>query len=173
MLQYDPADQLYPGDELFRAVTSLPKKKRKSSSNGPGRPSKKSKEKSQVFVDKVDLCVEIEKDEKDRRLCGDLTCFSSHVLLTRKMKNGGICAWCGIRLFIKCEKCGKYLHFFPQRGKVDHKVNCFVNFHDNHQKVFSTGYRLFDLIWICWYYIIQSQSINIGWDTVPISYNLK
>ena len=131
MLQYDPADQLYPGDELFRAVTSLPKKKRKSSSNGPGRPSKKSKEKSPVFVDKVDLCVEIEKDEKDRRLCGDLTCFSSHVLSTRKMKNGGICAWCGIRSFTKCEKCGKYLHFFPQRGKVDHKVNCFANFHDD------------------------------------------
>ena len=30
MLQYDPADQLYPKDEIFRAVTSLPKKKRRS-----------------------------------------------------------------------------------------------------------------------------------------------
>ena len=131
MLEYDPAQLLYPGDESMRAATVLPKKRRGSKANRPRRPSKKTKEKSPIFVGKEDLCVGIEKNEKERRLCGNLTCFSSHVLSTKKMKNGGICAWCGIKAFTKCEKCGKYLHFFPQRGQVDYKANCFVNFHDD------------------------------------------
>ena len=104
-------------------VTILPKKRR------AGQPSNRPKETSPLFVGKEDLCKKIKKSEKDRRLCGDLTCLSSHVLSTKKYKNGGICAWCEVRSFTKCEKCGKYLHFLPQHGQVDFKRNCFLNYH--------------------------------------------
>ena len=59
-----------------------------------------------------------------------MTCFTHHVLSTKKYKNGGVCAWCGKQAYTKCMKCGVYLHFFPQRGEVDYKANCFVNYHD-------------------------------------------
>ena len=88
MLEYYPAQLLYPGDESMRAATVLPKKSRRSKANKSGRPSKKSKENSPIFVDKTDLCVEIEKNENERRLCGDLTCFSSHV---HEFNNGKSC----------------------------------------------------------------------------------
>ena len=128
MLEYDPRDQLYPGVENMRVVTKILKKRRTV-----GRPASKSSDYSSSpdFVDKEHLCVEIKKSEKDKRLCGDLTCLSEHVCSTEKKKNGGVCAWCGKQAYTKCVKCGVYIHFFPQRGSVDYKQNCFLNYHDD------------------------------------------
>ena len=127
MLEYNPEDLLYPGDQHMCAVTILPKNRRKRK---PGRP--KSSEISPDFVSKEDLCVEIkEKRESERRLCGDLTLLSDHIDSTEKKKNGGICAWCKETAYTKCTKCGVYLHFFPQRGRVESKRKCFINHHND------------------------------------------
>ena len=113
----------------MRIVTQLHKKRRRV-----GRPSKQPSDSGHTsspdFVDKEHLCVEIKKGEKDKRLCGDMTCFTHHVLSTKKYKNGGVCAWCGKQSYTKCMRCGVYLHFFPQQGGVDYKENCFVNYHN-------------------------------------------
>ena len=90
MLEYNPINLLYPGDENMRSVTRIEKRKR------IGRPYQKSKDTNPLFVCKEDLCEEIvKKRETDKRLCGDLTCLTSHVISTKKYKNGGVCAWCG------------------------------------------------------------------------------
>ena len=82
-------------------------------------------------VTKQDLVLELSKNETNRRLCGDITCFSEHCASKQYFCTGGICAWCGIKTYTKCMKCGVYVHFFPQQGQVGCKSNCFLNYHND------------------------------------------
>ena len=61
MLEYDPKDLLYPGDENMRIVTQQPKKRRV---RRPSKQPPRMQNSNPDFVDKEHLCVEIKKSEK-------------------------------------------------------------------------------------------------------------
>jgi hypothetical protein len=132
MLCYDPRERLYPGDEKFRVSTkqstkqrSLPRSITSPGLRTPRRPGSVASTTSGITVDDV--------KSADKRLCGDLGKFCSHVesIIQLPLQNKRVCVVCGNTTRYACGLCDKALHYPSFTSKSDGKtIPCFLNYHN-------------------------------------------
>ena len=136
MLEYDPKNRRYPGDDSMRVCTKQNKNKRgdddpedpSSNKRGRGRPS---------AVDKK-TALETAKFKKAKfgrgensRLCGNLSRLDKHIKsVETALKHPKACKVCGGEAYSICGICGVPLHFIPSKGKHAGKM-CFFDYHDD------------------------------------------
>ena len=114
MLRYNPADNIYPGDENCRAFTKLPKQKR----------CKKPRLNSTASLPASSIL-----QSSKKRLCGDLGQLNSHIaLIQRLQKSGWLCGYCGEKCYQVCGICNTALHYHAPLDGM--KVPCFFLYHD-------------------------------------------
>lgn len=121
MLRYNPRSELYPGDEQMRAVTSLPRAKRKS-----------------MVTDHVTRSqLERAKRSRTSRLCGDIDKLCHHVSSIASLTKPRKCAWCGVDTYKMCGVCkdstskkGIPLHYNQTKGEGQGEM-CFYHYHND------------------------------------------
>ena len=147
MLQYNPKDRTYPGDDSMRVCTKQNKSQRKgkkksrqeledddtdisetASKKGRGRPSVASKQKQKEAQ-------EFKRAKYGRgdnsRLCGNLSRLDKHIKsVETSLKHPKACKVCGGDAYSVCNVCGVPLHFIPTKGKHAGKM-CFFDYHDD------------------------------------------
>ena len=145
MLQYDPKDLKYPGDERFRAVTAIHKSRRTKRklkdiySRTGSTPARSTAANSRSPASSV-ISRESIKKAFGKRLCGDLCPLIDHLssIKPTRNRNPKICVVCGKPSYNLCMKCvgpdgksGVALHAAPTTGnrKADH-VSCFFHYHN-------------------------------------------
>jgi hypothetical protein len=125
MMDYCPTHQALPGDQLMRAVVTLPKmnRKRSSSSCSDEYPTKQDYQAHKV-------------GGKNARLCGNYSHFAHHVQSRQSLTNPKTCAYCGEPCYNACGVCvdskGKEipLHWHTGRGGCSART-CYVKFHND------------------------------------------
>ena len=122
MLRYHPGRMQYPGDNQMRAVTIVPRKKRKNS------------EKAQVTEQQFKKA----KRSKNTRLCGDMDKLCHHVSKIITIKKPRKCAWCGIEAYSVCTVCKDEsskevaLHYNSKKGEAAGEM-CFYHWHNDNK----------------------------------------
>lgn len=121
-LKYDPKEMKYPGDEQFRANTSLPRMQRKERPDRQGN------------ITRTQLAPLIAGDSS--RGCGDLDKLCHHVDSIVSLPKGRACTWCGEKAYHACGICrgndGKPIAVHVTRRKSDKTLDpCFFNFHND------------------------------------------
>jgi hypothetical protein len=125
MLSYHPKNQLYPGDEKMRVVTSMPRK-------GRAKCSKRKEEGPIVSLAQLKKA----KRYGTSRLCGPLDKLCNHISHIQGSKRPLVCAWCGLNTYSVCGKCkddkGKPipLHYNPKGEKTKGSL-CFYHYHND------------------------------------------
>ena len=138
MLAYDPKDLKYPGDERFRAVTSIHKSRRTKrkleedfSRTGS---SSRTTASNRSVVSKETI-----KKESGKRLCGDLCPLIDHLesIKPTRNRNPKVCVVCGKPCYHMCTKCqgpdgkkGVAVHAAAPTKKDPGAVSCFFHYHN-------------------------------------------
>lgn len=133
MLQYNPIDRKYPGDDKMRVCTQ--KKKRARSTSRSRSPFRDGKESEQEAVTREQLA-EAKRGGKGSRLCGNMSKFTYHVNSIEKIRSEKICYWCGGPAYTICQICEVPLHYGPKKGAHAGK-QCFLHYHD--ESMFGLG----------------------------------
>lgn len=94
MLEYDPTDNKYPGDDKFRVVTQQPKKRRKSQSTGS------------ASVSSDGVTAESLNAAKSGRICTTIDKFETHCQSMFIVSNANPCEVCGKKTLWRCGLCG-------------------------------------------------------------------
>jgi len=102
MMTYDPRAQLYHGDENFRKVTRLGKRKKK------GTVTYWKGEKGGVSLENYKIA-KTSSRHSPSRLCGPLDDFEKHIASVTRKTHYNNCAACGKRTAWKCGLCKKYM----------------------------------------------------------------
>ena len=122
LLKYDPAKQIYPGDEKMRRVSHLNKpyrQKRKHddeitrTSNGSGHI---------TFLQYQELM-------KSKRVCKTIFEYEKHAHKIEMVSNAARCAVCGVNAYKRCQICKVALHDNDSKGKGKGK-RCSLHWHD-------------------------------------------
>ena len=139
MVEYDPQQRKYPGDEKFRLATQQHKRRRLSTSfssasilTQPSNGGYASGLKREDF----------RKSHQDgTRLCGDLTLLYNHIDSVKPIPNGGgkICVVCGEKCYFICAECvgpdgklGVSMHRNAKKEGINagSKISCFYHYHN-------------------------------------------
>ena len=154
MLEYNPKNRNYPGDDWMRVCTKQNKAQRVGKKKGRrdegndvdddidvdsniplsaikkarGRPSAASKQKQKEQQ-------ELKRAKHGRgansRLCGNLSRLDKHIKsVETALKHPKACKVCGGDAYSMCNICGVPLHFIPTKGKHAGKM-CFFDYHDD------------------------------------------
>ena len=127
MLQYDPKNLKYPGDEKFRVYTQFRQSKRKKQKRKKvtDDDSVNSDFTSRSGITKADL------EEHQHRLCGFLDSLVKHEQWVQSLpKNRSkICVSCGKPCHHQCMACPgePAIHFYRPNGRAN---SCFVHYHN-------------------------------------------
>ena len=135
MLEYDPKNRKYPGDETMRVCTKQSKRSRdknntsrQQNKKSRGRPSASSKQ--QIFEEAEFKKAKCGRGENSR-LCGNLSRLDRHIKsIETGLKHPKACRVCGDDCYSICAVCGVPLHFIPSKGKNIGKM-CFFYYHDD------------------------------------------
>ena len=124
-LTYVPKKCMYPGDELLRSSTVIPRAARRS---------------TELSLDGNISRTELQllKNDNKSRACGDLDKMCDHVDSIIRLPKGRACAYCGEKAYHACGICkddaGKEiaLHVQTRKGKGVMEL-CYFHYHnDNH-----------------------------------------
>ena len=134
MLEYNPRERKYLGDERFRASTSQHKSRR------PPLPTELSHSGSSSDSTMTSVTSESIKKASGRRLCGDLCPLIDHMSSIRPVpnRNSKVCVVCGKDAYHVCTKCigedgkpGVAMHAAPNlRGVGEYGVPCYMHYHN-------------------------------------------
>jgi hypothetical protein len=154
MLEYNPANRLYPGDQNMRVSTQQSTKFRAGGSHqtipkrGRGRPARPAPPDLTVTpvgrVSKKQFELQSRRrastgNPPHARLCGDLTHIQTHVNSAQTaMKRPKVCHVCGEPAYSKCGLCDVALHYFPRTG-ANTGAECFLQYHNT--SFFGLGYQ--------------------------------
>ena len=137
MLEYDPKNRKYLGDESMRVCTKQKRKDRgkfyesssaTSSKRTRGRPSEQSK---QAIAEAAEFKRAKQGRGENSRLCGNLSRLDRHIKsVETALKHPKACRVCGGDAYSICGVCGVPLHFIPTKGKHIGKM-CFFDYHDD------------------------------------------
>ena len=108
MMAYDPSEKKYPGDELFRKVTSAVKRKRKQPAP-------------------VGLEAALKEAPEHRKL-GHLGMLEKHWVSVKRANNPAKCHVCSQPSRFRCDECGPKVDICPPCN-TDHRP-CFLRQHD-------------------------------------------
>jgi hypothetical protein len=65
------------------------------------------------------------------RLCGNLDHLHRHISsMETSIKHACLCAVCGEPAHSKCQICGMYLHYLPNRGSYK-GATCYIDYHND------------------------------------------
>ena len=124
MLRYNPRSEFYPGDDQMRAVTSVPRAKRKGN--------------RVEHVTRTQL--QVAKRSRTSRLCGDIDKLCHHISSITTLTKPRKCAWCGVDTYKVCGVCkdgtskkGIPLHYNQMKGEAQGEM-CFYNYQTNKRK---------------------------------------
>jgi hypothetical protein len=153
MLDYNPANRFYPGDQNMRVATRQPTKYRPDGSHARsrrprGRPTHTPAPNAVAPAGRVTM-EQFQLHSKRRattagnppfsRLCGDLTHLQNHINSAQTaMKRPKVCVICGEKAYSKCGLCDVALHYFPRTGAYA-GAECFLQYHSN--AFFGLGYQ--------------------------------
>jgi hypothetical protein len=134
LLQYDPRNRKYPGDEKFRVSTSQPVSQRFASPTGARAASNPRTPRSAASIASSTTSGVTINDIKSaqKRLCGDLSHLMEHVQSIAHLpkNNKKVCAVCGSRTHYECARCGVALHYPSFTTKDGNKIACFLQYHN-------------------------------------------
>jgi hypothetical protein len=126
-LQYDPKQQLYPGDDKMRVVTQLNKKRRRSFVTGEGINQNICSLAASDDSGLVTYEQYREVKKRKKRFC-DLPAYGSHLASIVSHKHSAKCAVCSLKAYKRCTKCGVSLHNNDSKGAGKGK-QCFLQWH--------------------------------------------
>jgi hypothetical protein len=118
MLQYDPKDQLYPGESNTRFVTKMKKAKRK-------KPTAPTFARGGVILENFKKA----KTAVGSRLCGSLDDLAAHMNSMRKTGNTSPCQVCGKGTAWKCDMCGEHMCVLNNRSF--NGARCAIHYHND------------------------------------------
>ena len=138
MIEYDPQQRKYPGDEKFRMSTQQHKRRRLSMSFSSATVLAKSSN---------EYCSGLKREDFRRthqtgsRLCGNLTLLYNHIDSVKPIPNGGgkICVVCGEKCYFLCTECvgpdgkqGVAMHRNVKKDGINAgcKISCFYHHHN-------------------------------------------
>jgi hypothetical protein len=134
MLEYDPRNRKYAGDEKFRVSTKqtvhqriLPK------SPGPaGMCPRTPRSTASVASSSTSGVTADDIKSASKRLCGDLSQFGHHVasVVHLPLQNKRICVVCGKPCRYVCKICDKAMHYPSFTKKDEVPKQCFLNYHN-------------------------------------------
>ena len=137
MLEYDPKNRKYLGDNSMRVCTKQ-KKKNRSEGTDPEESSGSKRSRSRPSAVSKRLALQTSESKKAKfgrgeniRLCGNLCRLDKHIKSAETaLKHHKACKVCGGDAYSVCEVCGVPLHFIPTKGKHVGKM-CFFDYHDD------------------------------------------
>jgi len=139
MLEYEPKNRKYLGDDAMRVCTKQTKKSRTtneddSSTMRSGRKRTRGRP-SAADLQGAKAAREFVRAKSGRgansRLCGDLSRLDKHLKsVETSLKHPKTCRVCGGDAYSICGLCGVPLHFMPSKGKNANKT-CFIDYHDD------------------------------------------
>mmetsp|Transcript_4672 Transcript_4672/g.7901 ORF Transcript_4672/g.7901 Transcript_4672/m.7901 type:complete len:197 (-) Transcript_4672:181-771(-) len=117
MLEYDPRNRSYPGDDQLRVCTQQHKKRRASSKSSS----------ADKYVDDGLSVSNVKKARVSDRICETLDDLNVHLKSFKSGTNAKACEVCGKNTLWKCSKCIKAIC-----GPASRNWNqgCMVNFHN-------------------------------------------
>lgn len=150
MLDYDPLNRLYPGDQNMRVSTRQPTKNRRDGSEtsrsipvrrGRGRPNHTRTipvvapigrvTKEQFQLQSKRRASSTPGNPAHSRLCGDLSHLQHHInSVVTAIKRPKVCQVCGENAYSKCGLCNVALHYFPKKG-ANVGAECFLHYHSD------------------------------------------
>ena len=132
MIQCNPTDRKYPGDEKFRVSTQQPKKRRFANVTRQLNPSDASVEAESSGSSTTSKLTRGHFTKNTKRLCGDLTFLYRHVKSVKPTDSSGcICVVCGKRCYQVCTACGEAMHRFSTKERTQREVvPCFYHHHN-------------------------------------------
>ena len=122
-LTYVPKKCMYPGDELLRSSTVIPRARRANEQSVEGN------------ISRTQL--QILKDDDKSRACGDLDKMCCHIESIIRIPKGRSCAYCGEKAYHACGVCKDEggrptaLHVQRKKGKVVEM--CYFHYHNDNQ----------------------------------------
>ena len=137
MLEYDPKNCKYRGDDSMRVCTKQKKMSRKEAADSEGSSGSKRSRGRPSAVSKQ-LAFETSEFKKAKfgrgensRLCGNLFRLEKHIKsVETALKHPKSCKVCGGDAYSICGVCNVPLHFIPTKGKHTGKI-CFFDYHDD------------------------------------------
>lgn len=140
MLEYDPKNCKYFGDDAMRVCTKQTKKNCSTDDENDSASLRSGKKRSRGRPSVVDLenakvAREFVKAKSGRgensRLCGDLSRLDRHLKsVETSLKHPKACRVCGGDAYSICGICNVPLHFMPSKGRHANKT-CFIDYHDD------------------------------------------
>ena len=131
MLNYDPKNQLYPGDSMLRAVTKIPKaKRRKIMMNIDDVVVSHSVEHGNNNNKHVSKQMYTNVKQNSNRFCS-ISTIGTHLNSIISHKHPVKCAVCGKKTYKRCGVCGVSLHHLNAKGDGQGR-NCFMQYHDEY-----------------------------------------
>ena len=132
MIQCNPTDRKYPGDEKFRVSTQQPKKRRFANVTRQLNSSDASVAAESSGNSTTSNLTRDHFTKNTKRLCGDLTFLYRHVQSVKPTDSSGrICVVCGKRCYQVCTACGEAMHRFSTKERNQGEVvPCFHHYHN-------------------------------------------
>jgi len=128
MMQYDPRQRRYPGDEKFRVSTQQNQAHRRRTSPSRSTSPARSIRSTSSGISEDNLA----SQDSSKRLCGFLDPLIEHQESVKRFPghNQKVCVVCGVNSSKHCGKCGKAMHIDHGPKETDSNVSCFVHYHD-------------------------------------------